>query len=394
MNNLHQIVELLNDPLFVEFELDQEAPTIFNAVGRTHTERWHSAFIAWLLDPYGSHGLRDYPLRKFVALLAAEDTLNEGRGLSLLELFTDGAFESAKTVPNEREPAEHKEPNGSEFDVYVRGIRLHDDSPWKEVRLLVETKVRDKIHKAQCAKYISFIEACKPPPSAVFIVPVFVAPTHYYEDDVEMEELFGHPSWIGLDYRKLYDQIIYPCLTHPKTSEFGKILMAEYAKTLRHHSHSEKPLIMMTQQDRKLALALFEKHKDAIRTLYGILAGAYPEEDFDPQVVEEQAGEAVTLKIKISGVTFLAASVRDLYEQVLKYLCDNRHLDKLQPMPFNTSAERSLLAKDRIHPSGKPFWQPVSYGPYFMESNKSHSVALAHLKKLVQACGLAMEELT
>src|ERR1039458_6651508 len=173
MNNLHQIVELLNDPLFVEFELDQEAPTIFNAVGRTHTERWHSAFIAWLLDPYGSHGLRDYPLRKFVALLAAEDTLNEGRGLSLLELFTDGAFESAKTVPNEREPAEHKEPNGSEFDVYVRGIRLHDDSPWKEVRLLVETKVRDKIHKAQCAKYISFIEACKPPPSAVFIVPVF-----------------------------------------------------------------------------------------------------------------------------------------------------------------------------------------------------------------------------
>jgi hypothetical protein len=393
MSNLLEVADLLNDPLFIEFELDQEAPTIFNAVGRTHTERWHSAFVAWLLDPQGSHGLGDYPLRRFIALLATEDPLGEGCGLNFIEPLANGDFERVKVLPNEREPAEHKEPNVGDFDVYVRGIRLPEHPRWQEVRLLLEVKVGAKIDKAQCAKYISFIEAQKLPPTSVLIVPVFLAPTSYYKDDVSMKDLLGDSSWIGLDYRTLYDGVLYACGIHPKASQFGKILMAEYAKTLRHHSHSQEPLIMSTQNDSNLAQKLFQKHKKAIRTLYAILAEVSDDADFDPDLLDKQSGQAPSLRIKINGVTFEATSVRGLYQKVLEHLVRHGYLGNLQPMPFTTSSERALLSKDRVHPSGKPFWQPVSYGPFFMESNKSHPVALAHLKKLLDACHLDMEEI-
>src|SRR5665213_2095843 len=212
MTQLNRITELLHDPLFIEFDLEQRAPTIFNAVGRTHTERWHSAFIAWLLDPKGSHGLVDFPLRRLIATLAIEDeSTNTSRCICLESLLTDADFSNAIVRPSERESTEHYEPTVGEFDVYVTGITLPANEPWKEIRLLIETKVKDKISKEQCNKYISFIEGSKSQPSQAFTIPIFVAPTSYYEDDKPVVELFDDASWIGLDYHDLYKGVIQSC---------------------------------------------------------------------------------------------------------------------------------------------------------------------------------------
>ncbi len=51
--------ELLEDRL-AEFNL-------FDVLGVQHRELQHSALLAWLLNPRGSHGLRDYFLRKFLS---------------------------------------------------------------------------------------------------------------------------------------------------------------------------------------------------------------------------------------------------------------------------------------------------------------------------------------
>lgn len=46
---------------------------LFRILGTESRERWHSAFLAWVLDPNGSHGLGDFPLRRFLTLLAVEE---------------------------------------------------------------------------------------------------------------------------------------------------------------------------------------------------------------------------------------------------------------------------------------------------------------------------------
>ena len=50
---------------------------LFEVLGIVHSEVRHSALLAWLLDPRGSHGLRDYFLRGFLASAAAYARANE-----------------------------------------------------------------------------------------------------------------------------------------------------------------------------------------------------------------------------------------------------------------------------------------------------------------------------
>ena len=72
---LRELIEFLKEQDIAEFELEQEAPSIFNAVGRTHTETWHSALLGWLLDPNSSHRLGSFPLTRLILLLGIQDTL-------------------------------------------------------------------------------------------------------------------------------------------------------------------------------------------------------------------------------------------------------------------------------------------------------------------------------
>ena len=50
---------------------------LFEVLGITEMETRHSAFLAWLLDPKGSHGLGDYFLRAFLARCASLAHTNE-----------------------------------------------------------------------------------------------------------------------------------------------------------------------------------------------------------------------------------------------------------------------------------------------------------------------------
>ena len=79
---LHRLLTLIHDPQFIVFETQQNPPSIFNAVGRTYTETWHSALLGWLLNPKSSHGLGSFPLSRFLLLLGLIDKLPvETRGI-------------------------------------------------------------------------------------------------------------------------------------------------------------------------------------------------------------------------------------------------------------------------------------------------------------------------
>ncbi|MCI0428396.1 MAG: hypothetical protein L0Z46_10310 [Nitrospiraceae bacterium] len=98
--------------------------------------------------------------------------------------------------------------------------------------------------------------------------------------------------------------------------------------------------------------------------------------------------------VEIQGRTFTADSLSDLYSQVLKFLSDNGHIEKLKRhLPVATSTQRYLIATDPVHPNGKKFVVPVEYKGHYMEAHKDYKNGVNHLRKMLTLCGLSLDYL-
>ena len=80
MNN-NQIQELVVNmykaPAYQQLKTYYARTTIFNVLGIERNENRFSAFICWLLNTNGSHGLGDEPLKKLLRLYASKTTMPE-----------------------------------------------------------------------------------------------------------------------------------------------------------------------------------------------------------------------------------------------------------------------------------------------------------------------------
>lgn len=96
--------------------------------------------------------------------------------------------------------------------------------------------------------------------------------------------------------------------------------------------------------------------------------------------------------IKLADHRINAASVRDLYEQALRWLVDGGLIGKLEPsLPHRTSSQRYLIARIPVHPNGNPFVVPASYKGYHMEAHKNYENAIGQLKQLASRAGIPFE---
>jgi hypothetical protein len=98
--------------------------------------------------------------------------------------------------------------------------------------------------------------------------------------------------------------------------------------------------------------------------------------------------------VKLNGHLIQAETVRDLYEQALKYLVDGSHIERLAAqIPFRTSNQRYLIAKKPEHQNGNKFVVAVSYHGYWMEAHKNYQTAIKQLGALVKKAGLPFQYL-
>src|SRR4051794_5041144 len=78
--------ELLNDINFDKMGLLLKTPNIFQILNISRTEIRHSNFLAWLLDPNGTHGLGRLFLIKFLRDIAASERASEIDELEIEDL--------------------------------------------------------------------------------------------------------------------------------------------------------------------------------------------------------------------------------------------------------------------------------------------------------------------
>ena len=139
---------LLADVDFQRLHAAIEDKSIFHVLGIEHRERSHAAFLAWLLDPRGRHGMGTSPLRRFLLRAAVSAPgLPEGN----LQRLDPVAIQSIDLESVQVEKEYHIDPSGGRRLLDIVAL-LPDNAPC----LVVEHKVNASEGAGQtedCAKW-------------------------------------------------------------------------------------------------------------------------------------------------------------------------------------------------------------------------------------------------
>lgn len=95
--------------------------------------------------------------------------------------------------------------------------------------------------------------------------------------------------------------------------------------------------------------------------------------------------------VEIGGRQIYGATVSDLYGQALRFLVDSHENQLRGVVPFSTSAQRYLVAREPQHQRGNSFTIPVKYHGYFMEAHKDYENAIRHLRVLASKLSLSFK---
>ncbi len=219
---LDRDLERLED-LLAEFNL-------FDVLKIERRELQHSALLAWLLDPLGSHGLRDYFLRRFLSEAAAS-----ARGIAdVTPLDVDGWKLSNIEVATERHNID---------------IMLIDETD--EFVCLIENKIGASEHSGQLRRYLEEVEREY---EGLNPFPILLTP-----DGMEPEAEDDAERYVPFDYGRvatLIDRTLRTRGSTISTSVAG--FLEQYARTLRRH------VLETTDNIDELALQIYNNHRAAI----------------------------------------------------------------------------------------------------------------------------------
>ena len=203
---------------------------IFDVLGLDSSEEFHSTFLAWLLDPKGSHGLGDHFLQGFLAVSGAPRAIRAGDRPST-------------TIRREK----HVALDGGRGRLDIRILN-------ESARFLcaIENKIRAPESGNQLAWYRKVLEHDHPD---CRVHRVFLTPRGVMPDDPEERE-----HWTAISYTdvlRLVEGAIAP--EGNSANEDVVAFLRQYAITLRRNLVSE-----VSNDVHALARRIYRKHKQAI----------------------------------------------------------------------------------------------------------------------------------
>jgi len=193
-----------------------------------------------------------------------------------------------------------------------------------------------------------------------------------------------------LNYQLLNDKLLLPLLDHPNLNEKVKPFIIQYVKNLKNRYKGIKMAI--TNEEKSLALALYEKYSDVFDSIYDALVSTGTI-DFSTSDMDVSKGRATgRLAVKIDGKVFSDDTIRHLFEGILKFIVEKGHILKL-PLPWGTSTKRYIITNEQPpkHPSDRDFFYPVRFQDYAIESHYSRDRGLKVLGDICEKLDLDFE---
>lgn len=271
LNN--QIVALYNDPLFQELKAYYSKTTIFNILKIERNENRHSAFLAWLLDANGSHGLKEEPLRKFLRALAVSETGSIDK--TLANSFVSGNY-SYENLVVETEKSVETEKKGR-IDVFVsfdmetankETANKGNANNKTHVYIIIENKVYSKEHDEQTKIYLDWASReLRKRGKKTAIIGVFLSP--------EKQSECSAVEFVKFTYEDLLEKVIEPLLCMEMTDKNRWILndyilnLGQPAKSWNDKEDPEKEdrILAVSSAKRKDFRRLYRKHRVLFDTI-------------------------------------------------------------------------------------------------------------------------------
>lgn len=315
-------LNMINCSEYIELKQYYYQDTFMDILNVARDEKPHSAFIAWLLNPKSSHGLKDYPFRKILETVAFSRTKFYDEG----DTFTDKKeFPNAPTnildnqeyikaliygnyelsdiyVDNEVKIPKISNSNGRSFaDIFVYSkIKIKNEEE-KNFIFVIENKVKSSENTAsgiqtdeyaKCLNDINNYKSIEPIRDVVFkkrnTLICYVFLNTYSKKEIENELLqiknnnkkikknaiAESKCFCTLNYQYLLDGVLEPCFKECQT-EPEKTRISEYIRVLGKSANEldnkelEKFTIMaISQKEKQLSKSLYDNHKDAVMSAF------------------------------------------------------------------------------------------------------------------------------
>lgn len=227
---LSDLERLVNDIGFERVELTLRQPNIFHALGVERWELSHSNFLAWLLDPAGSHGLGSLVLGKFLRDIFA-DARTTGRS------FFDADLLEKANVEVRRE--------WRHIDLLL--LLEHDV-------VVIENKVDTRDHSGQLSRYRHVVAEAFPERHHhfVYLTPFGTAPLEEGEDEL----------YVRYSYQNLVDILARILAVH------GESLPAKVVHYLDDYLTLIRRELLMTDPLNEMAQKIYKAHREALDFLF------------------------------------------------------------------------------------------------------------------------------
>lgn len=227
---IRQFSRLVNDERFDRLDLELKNANIFSVLGIERMEIRHSNFLAWLLDPEGTHGLGSMFLKRFlrdIYLLDSPESINE--------IGVQDA--NIRRVIVRRE--------WRNIDILL----LADD-----LAVCIENKVDSSDSRKQLARYRETVEKNFPSQRKAFI---YLTPDGRDPGDEDEQA-----NYINYSYQQIAGHLHRILKLHRESMiPSVSIYINDYLGNLRTNLMKESPLNTLAQQ-------LYESHKDVLDFIF------------------------------------------------------------------------------------------------------------------------------
>jgi len=290
----------------------------------------------------------------------------------LTQILPTIEFKNIDVTPNEFLSTEITVKDIGRFDIFLTteyGNKIQQG----RVNIMFELKIDSKISSEQSIKYANWMFQNHPNDIniLIYILPKLLS---------DSKATVGDERWYCMDYQLLNDKVLAPILEHPNLNNKVQQLIIQYMKNLKIRHKGIKMAI--TNEEKKLAVELYEKYSDVFDSIFDALLEANIIE-YSTSDIPLRGRKTGKLAVRINKQVFEGNSVRELFEKILEYLVESNIVKKI-PLPWGEGKIRYIISNEAEpqHPNGRAFFLPVKYKGYSMETHYSRERALAVLDSL------------
>lgn len=218
-----EILNLYKDCLYQKLNAYYAETTLFNIIHSERNENRHSAFLCWLLNPEGSHELKNEPLKKLLSLYASKMC---GKNIENNLLTGEYDFVEVNECTNEKVLRDLTHGNERRrIDIWI-DVTIKVDNTVYELPIIIENKIYALEHGDQTKSYHMAVEAfcmqkekegVKCCPIEIFLTP-------------ERSQC-GCESFTHISYQELLDFVIEPVEDMSRDPR-SRIVIQDYIKNL------------------------------------------------------------------------------------------------------------------------------------------------------------------